>query len=150
MAATLNDSIASANRAADASTSDTSASDGGARVPGETPAEVPADNRDPGNETPMPDGDTNPMPGGDTAPAPDVPMPTPAPTEVPQMGQRQGLTSGTDAPLSSGEVADDIASNTRGNDGLGSALGLEMGGGGTSSTEDAMARTAAARERAGK
>lgn len=144
-----NDEIANANRAADASVSDTSTGDGGARVPGGTPAEVPADNRDPGNETPMPDGDTNPMPGGDTVPAPDTPAPTPAPTEVPQQGQRQGLTRNMDAPLSSGEIADDIASNARGNDGLGNALGLEMDGT-SSSTEDAMARTADARERAGK
>ena len=111
---------------------------GGSRVPGETPAEVPADNRDPGNETPMPGGDDAPMPGGDTVTTPDAPSPTPAPTEVPQVG------SGG-PPLSS----EDIASDVRGNGGLGAAMGLEMSDA-TSSTEDAMARAANARDAAGK
>ena len=116
--------------------------DDGTRVPGETPNEVPGD-RDRGNETPMPDGDDAAMPDGGTVPAPDTTSPTPTPTEVPRLG-----SAGTGARLS----PDEIASNERGNGSLGTALALEMGGGGTtgSSTEDAMARAAKAQEGAGR
>ena len=122
-----------------------SMSDGGARMPGETPAEVPADRPDPGEEAPMPDGDTVPAPDGPSVPDPstpgEMPSPTPAPTEVPQIGSAEARPS-----LSSDEIASDV----RANGGLGAVLGMEMGGGGTSSTEDAMARAADAQEKAGR
>ena len=104
---------------------------GGARVPRKTPAEVPADNRDPGVE--------RPMPGGDTVPAPDTTSPTPAPTEIPQTG-----TGGPDT-LS----ADAIASNERGNGSIGTAMALEVGDD-ASSTESALARAANTRDAAGR
>ena len=82
--------------------------DGGATVPGNTPAEVPADNRDPGTEVPMPD--------GDTTPTPDTTSPTPAPTEVPQTGG-----SFTGAPNDQSEIDADTLQNG----GLGNAMNLD-------------------------
>ena len=113
--------------------------DGGARVPGSTPAEVPADNRDAGNELPSPGGDTMPTPettptAPDT-PSPEQPSPTPAPSEVPKVGgggERTGME-----PRMDGES---IASNERGNGSLGTALGLAMDDS-TSSTEAAIQRS---------
>ena len=105
--------------------------DGGARVPGNSPAEVPADNRDPGTEIQTPDGDNAPAPGGDTVPTPDTTSPTPAPTEVPQTG-RGGANESLGNP-------DTIASNTRGNSGLGNVVNMHNEPG-ENSTEAAMKR----------
>ena len=110
-------------------------SSGGARVPGGTPAEVPADNRDPGNELPDPGGDTVPMPettptAPDT-PSPEQPSPTPSPSEVPQVG------GAAMEPRMDDEA---IASNERGNASLGTALDLSMNEP-TSSTEAALQRS---------
>ena len=97
---------------------------GGATMPGNTPAEVPADNRDPGNEIPMPD--------GDTTPTPDTTSPTPTPTEVPKTG---GAFSG-DA-----RDGDEIDADTIQNGSLGNAVAMNAGTlDGTSSTEAALKR----------
>ena len=109
--------------------------DGGATVPGGTPAEVPADNRDAGNEMPSPGGDTMPTP--DTTPTapdtpePEQPSPTPAPSEVPKVGG-----AGMEPRMDN----ESIASNERGNSSLGSAIDLAMDDQ-TSSTEDALRRS---------
>ena len=101
--------------------------DGGATVPGNTPAEVPADNRDPGNEVPMPD--------GDTTPTPDTTSPTPAPTEVPKT-----------AGAFSGDANDqsEIDADTIQNGGLGNAMTLDSMHGATE-TEQRLKDDAAGR-----
>lgn len=104
-----------------------SMNDGGARVPGGTPAEVPADNRDAGDELPSPGGDTMPTPDS-TPTAPDAPTPTPS--ETPKMGVD---------PRADRLSPEEIASNERGNDSLGTAIDLEIGGS-ESSTEAALKR----------
>ena len=108
--------------------------EGGARVPGSTPAEVPADNRDAGNELPSPGGDTMPTPETTPAapdtPSPEQPSPTPAPSDVPKVGG-----AGVE-PTMSDEA---IASNERGNGSLGTAMDLAMDDQG-SSTEAALRR----------
>ena len=97
---------------------------GGATVPGDTPSEVPADNRDPGNEMPMPDGDTTPVP--------DTTSPTPAPTEVPQTG---GSFTGPTKDQS------EIDADTIQNGSLGNAVAMNAGTlDDTSSTEEALKR----------
>ena len=97
---------------------------GGATVPGNAPAEVPADNRDQGNEMPMPD--------GDTTPTPDTTSPTPAPSEVPRTG---GAFTGDPRDQ------DEIDADTIQNGGLGNALRMNAGAlDGTSSTEAALKR----------
>ena len=99
---------------------------GGATVPGSTPAEVPADNRDPGNESPRPDGDTVPAPGTTT--------PDPTPTEIPR---KPATFSG------SAEDGDEIDADTRQNRGVGNALDMNAGAmGGESETEAALKRAA--------
>ena len=94
----------------------------GATVPGQSPAEAPADNRDPGTEIPMPD--------GDTTSTPETPSPTPAPTEIPKTAGAS--TSGTDQ---GGIDADTIQ-----NGGLGQALTADEASA-TSSTETALKRS---------
>lgn len=99
---------------------------GGATVPDNSPAEVPADNRDPGNEAPRPD--------GDTVPAPDTTSPEPAPTEIPR-----------DAGTFSGRAddGDEIDADTMQNEGIGNALNMNSGAlGGPSETEAALKRSA--------
>lgn len=93
----------------------------GATVPGQTPAEVPADNRDPGTEIPMPD--------GDRTPTPDTTSPTPAPTEVPKTG----------GASASGQTQSQIDADTIQNGGLGQALTADEASA-TSSTEEALKR----------
>ena len=100
----------------------TTTPDGGASIPGNSPAEVPADNRDPGTEVPMPD--------GDTTPTPDTTSPTPTPSEVPQTGG-----SFTKAPNDQSEIDADTIENG----GIGNAVTMnDMAS--TSSTEEAMQR----------
>ena len=114
------------SRAAFAPNGDGRPGDDGPDIPGNTPAEVPADNRDPGNEIPMPDGDTQPLP--------DTTSPTPAPTEVPQTG---GSFTG------SASDQDEIDADTVQNGGIGNALNMNAGAiGEESATEAAMARAA--------
>ena len=105
---------------------------GGEAKPDDTPAEMPADNRDAGNEMPAPDGDTAPMPEGDTAPVPDTVSPTPTPTEIPQTG---GSFTGHPADQS------EIDADTIQNGGLGTAMKINAGAmEGESSTETALKR----------
>lgn len=101
--------------------------DGGASIPADSPAEVPADNRDPGTEVPMPD--------GDTAPTPDTISPTPAPTEVPQTGG--SFTGG-------GPDQGEIDADTIQNGGLGRVMTSDSASP-TSSTEEALKRATSTR-----
>ena len=112
-----------------------SSMDGGATVPGGSPAEVPADNRDAGDELPSPGGDTMPTPATTPAapdtPNPEQPSPTPAPSEVPQTGG-----AATEPRMDS----ESIASNERGNGSLGTTIDLAMDDR-SSSAEDALRRS---------
>ena len=97
---------------------------GRARVPGETPAEVPADNRDPGVEVPTPDGDTMPAPG--RARPRHAPAPSPRPRRRPPRCRRWGWARAGAAPRSP-LSSDEIASNERGNGSLGTRDGAGDG-----------------------